>query len=209
MNASQHHRLDAEARVYKRTLSWPRITTGSWLLQPHKQSTSESCASSRQTAAHPTDYDYFSVGPLKLAVMSVCTLGIYEIYWFYKNWQHIKQRKRSPLDPLLRALFPWLWIFSFVAYLREHAEELGLAVKLSPLWLGLSYWLPLFAWQLPEPYWLISGCSFLPLLYIQQGMEKIMRRGGRPIKKFYRFNRWNGLGIVLGGALFAYAILMP
>jgi hypothetical protein len=29
---------------------------------------------------------YFPVSRLKLAVMSTCTLGIYELYWFYKNW---------------------------------------------------------------------------------------------------------------------------
>lgn len=33
---------------------------------------------------------FFTASTLKLVLMSVCTLGLYELYWFYKNWVLIK-----------------------------------------------------------------------------------------------------------------------
>jgi hypothetical protein len=32
------------------------------------------------------DVCFFAVSPLKLVVLSVCTLGFYQVYWFYKHW---------------------------------------------------------------------------------------------------------------------------
>jgi len=29
---------------------------------------------------------FFTPSTLKFVLMSVCTFGIYELYWFYKNW---------------------------------------------------------------------------------------------------------------------------
>ena len=46
---------------------------------------------------------FFAVSPLKLIVMSTATLGIYELYWFYKNWKLIKQRTESNIMPFWRA----------------------------------------------------------------------------------------------------------
>ena len=33
---------------------------------------------------------YFPVSTTKLIVMSVCSFGLYESYWFYKHWKQIK-----------------------------------------------------------------------------------------------------------------------
>lgn len=47
----------------------------------------------------------FPVSPLKLVVMSTVTLGIYEIYWFYKNWKLVKQQTDRDIMPFWRAFF--------------------------------------------------------------------------------------------------------
>ena len=36
---------------------------------------------------------YFPVSNTKLVLLSVCTLGLYEFYWFYKNWALVKERE--------------------------------------------------------------------------------------------------------------------
>jgi uncharacterized membrane protein YvbJ len=35
--------------------------------------------------------EYFSIPPKRLALLSILTLGLYEIFWFYKNWEAIKK----------------------------------------------------------------------------------------------------------------------
>lgn len=51
-------------------------------------------------AARTTEPYFFTATPLKLAVISVVTAGIYELYWFYKNWVLIKERTGRGMMPL-------------------------------------------------------------------------------------------------------------
>ena len=47
----------------------------------------------------------FSVSLLKLTVMSIVTFGIYELYWFYKNWNLINQREKIKNSAFLASNF--------------------------------------------------------------------------------------------------------
>ena len=40
---------------------------------------------------------FFTTSPLKLIVMSICTMGIYDLYWFYKNWKLVRERTGQKL----------------------------------------------------------------------------------------------------------------
>jgi hypothetical protein len=44
----------------------------------------------RETA--PT---FFAVSISKFIVLSICSIGIYDLYWFYKNWQFVRARSRQ------------------------------------------------------------------------------------------------------------------
>ena len=48
---------------------------------------------------------YFPVSTLKLVIMSFCTLGVYEIYWFWMNWCSIKRHGERNIMPIWRSLF--------------------------------------------------------------------------------------------------------
>src|SRR5258708_1698326 len=45
---------------------------------------------------------FFSVSLLKLLVMSTVTLGLYDLYWFYKNWTFVKERTARDISPFWR-----------------------------------------------------------------------------------------------------------
>ncbi len=45
-------------------------------------------------ASHTMAPYFFTTSTLKLTLMSICTFGIYELYWFYKNWVLIKEGTR-------------------------------------------------------------------------------------------------------------------
>lgn len=42
---------------------------------------------------------YFAVSATKFIVMSACTLGLYEVFWFYKNWQRVKEKTGAQMMP--------------------------------------------------------------------------------------------------------------
>jgi hypothetical protein len=56
------------------------------------------------SGAHDADLHFFAVSPIKMVVLSVCTFGIYQIYWFYKHWVLIKERSEPLIVPWARAL---------------------------------------------------------------------------------------------------------
>jgi hypothetical protein len=65
----------------------------------------------------------FPVSLLKLTVMSICTFGIYEAYWFYKNWNLIKQRRRSNIAPFWRAFFAYFFCYQCFDEIRQEARK--------------------------------------------------------------------------------------
>ena len=48
---------------------------------------------------------FFPVSRLKLLVMSLVTFGLYEVFWFYKNWQLFKAATVRDISPFWRTVF--------------------------------------------------------------------------------------------------------
>jgi len=82
---------------------------------------------------------YFAVSPLKLVVMSICTMGIYELYWFYKNWVLIKERESLDIKPFLESL---LCTYLLLLFLQKSSSFSGrhITSKIN-IPRDISYWL--------------------------------------------------------------------
>jgi len=48
---------------------------------------------------------FFTVSIQKLIIMVVFTMGLYYVYWFYKNYKIIKKNTQSKIWPVVRAIF--------------------------------------------------------------------------------------------------------
>src|SRR4051812_24345977 len=55
-----------------------------------------------QAAPEPA---YHHVSPVKFIIYSICSLGLYNTYWFYKNWRYVRDRDGSNIRPFWRAIF--------------------------------------------------------------------------------------------------------
>src|SRR5262245_22041834 len=58
----------------------------------------------------PSGPAWFAVGTAKLVVMSVATLGLYQIYWFYQQWKRVRDGGED-VWPLPRAIFGVLFSY--------------------------------------------------------------------------------------------------
>ncbi len=58
------------------------------------------------------DVKYFNISPLRLWLSSFFTLGLYDVYWSYRNWSAYKKATKDDVEPLLMAIFNCLTIFS-------------------------------------------------------------------------------------------------
>ena len=151
---------------------------------------------------------YFVVGSVKLGLLAICTFGIYELYWQYKNWAYIRDKEPARrIMPFWRAVFAGIWCFSLSSHINKHGADVGADTRY-PVWLiGSAYLLLLATSQLPDPFWLLSIFSFIPLLSIQNLAARIGDIDGSRNREFERFNAWNWVGIVLGGILLSLVLL--
>ena len=164
-----------------------------------------------QTSGAKALPQYFSVSIPKLIVMSVCTLGIYEFYWLYKNWQLVQGRATNQWDaqisPFWRAFFGILYLYPLLKLVRQSMRDHSISGSLSPGWLTFGFIVILVFSRLPDPLWIISLLSFIPLICVQNKVNAINAKTAPDAMMNSRFSGLNIAGIVLGGLVIALAVL--
>lgn len=154
---------------------------------------------------------YFPVSLLKLAVMSVCTLGLYEFYWFYKNWRLIKAREEPETAPVwhwlfsvVRAgIFPAFFCYSLFTRIQDTADAEEVPVSLACGLLAVGWALSTILVRLPEAYWMFSFMTIIFLLPVQSAVNNINRTVNPKLDPNRRFTRWNIASVIAGCILIA------
>lgn len=108
-----------------------------------------------------------------LVILSIATFGLYEVYWFYRNWKQFKLHKNLDISPGWRTVGLLVPIYGLVlAYeqlrdIKDFTRAAGINKTYSPGW-TLFTWLMLGALGLlPNPLSLLSPLSVLPLTTVQ------------------------------------------
>lgn len=151
--------------------------------------------------AQTTEVPFFAVGIFKLVLMSVCTFGVYDLYWFYKNWQRVKAREGTGISPFWRAFFAVLFCYQCFTHVRDYdapSLESGelMAGPLAAGWIILTV-----LWRLPDPYWLICYLAFVFLIPVQRRANAINDAVEPAHDRNTRLTWLNWVGVVLGGVM--------
>jgi hypothetical protein len=152
----------------------------------------------------------FAVSAFKLVIMSVFTLGLYQIYWFYRNWSCIKERDRSRILPALRSIFGIIFCYSCFARIRRDTATTG--SPSFPAGLIATVWILAQIASQFEATWFVSLFSVLLLIPIQ---NVVNRHNGIVVPDHDRndsIKGWNWVWIACGGLLLAAGVigtLMP
>jgi uncharacterized membrane protein len=150
---------------------------------------------------------FFPVSLTKFIVMSVCTLSMYEIYWFYQNWKRINERESEKVMPAARAIFAVLFCYQCFSKIRDYPNPTGVASNLSAGPLAAGWIVFTIAWKLPDPYWWISMVAIVFMIPVQAQVIRINAEVAPGHAENGRFTVWNWLGIVFGGLLLILALL--
>ncbi len=160
-----------------------------------------------QTEASTSSEAYFfAVSPIKLTLMSFCTFGLYELFWFYKNWVIIRERTGKNLLAFVRAFFAPIWAYSCFKHIKTSAINHNLEASISIGLLAVAYFILSVLWQLPDPYWLVSCFTFTCLLPANDLAIKLNAQL-TPEFNNNKFSAWNWVALVLGGSFFILAII--
>jgi hypothetical protein len=152
---------------------------------------------------------YFPVSVGKLVVMSVCTAGFYNLFWFYCNWRLEEERDRfGDISPFWRTVFSVLFCHSMFERIRNAAERGRLARSHSAGAATLAYiLLTAVAPRLPGAWWMLCLASFAPLAVAQRTALAVNARERPDAPRNDRLTALNWLGIVVGGGLVTLAVL--
>lgn len=115
--------------------------------------------------------------PWRLALLSIVTFGIYKIYWFYRNWKHLKIHRSLDISPGWRTVGLFVPIYNIVLIyrqvrdIRDFANQSGFETYSSPGWLtfayiflsGILFRLAIYKWKLTDSEE-FSGLTILRLL---------------------------------------------
>jgi hypothetical protein len=142
---------------------------------------------------------FFAVSPVKLVGLSVCTLGLYQIYWFYKHWVLIKEHSEPHIVPWARAFFGVFWCYSCFEFIRNDERHLNIEPTLPAGPLAIAFIALSLTWRLPEPYSLIGFLTPLLLVPVQQHVNRINALIAPGHDENTHFSAWNWLAVVVGG----------
>jgi hypothetical protein len=153
-------------------------------------------------------HPYFPVAPHKFVSMSLCTLGMYTVFWFYKNWERIARRSSVPISPFWRAFFAPFWGISLARQVHEQATLEGSRPQWSAGPLGSLYLVLSFVgWRLPDPWWMIALLAFLPLVPVVRTMQEVNAARLALEGDNRHYSVANMLGLIFGGLVLVLAIV--
>lgn len=171
--------------------------------RPH---TSEHRAADDVLTTDKTPYPYVITIP-KLIILSVATFGIYEVYWFYKQWKSFKAERDLKVTPWARAIFAGIMSYSLF---KEVSKALRSADKtrssLEAGGLAIGYFILMSLWKLPDPYWWLSLFSVAPLIPVQNAINQYwdIKYGKKVVAS--NFGAWNYIWSIIGGLVILLAI---
>ena len=150
---------------------------------------------------------YYHVKPLKFVLMSIATLGLYEVYWHYRCWKFIKRRDESKIWPIARALFCHLWYYALLVDIGKRGGRNRLGGRLFKASLALAFLLLGLSWRLPQPWWMLGFLTVLPLLPAVGAIDKLNIAADGPPARHAVHRPVNYLAYLVGGPFAAYLLL--
>ncbi|NIB44137.1 hypothetical protein HBA55_31350 [Pseudomaricurvus alkylphenolicus] len=71
--------------------------------------------------------EFYGVSPLKLSVLFISTIGMYSIYWFYRNWYLYRAKNDEDIWPIARGFFNIFFAYSLFTAVdgRLHDKKTG------------------------------------------------------------------------------------
>jgi hypothetical protein len=134
---------------------------------------------------------FFAVSVMRLAVMSFFTLGLYEFYWLYRNWQRVRVRQRVDISPFWRAFFGIIFCYACFKRIQDFGAQQDIVDGPPILVLTIGWILTTIFWRLPDPFWLVSLFSFVFLLPVQAYANQINVAKVPAHDPNFRFTAWN------------------
>jgi hypothetical protein len=162
---------------------------------------------SSEERAQYAEGPYFAVGTTKFVVLSVCSLGLYDVFWCYQQWERERRLTGESLSPFWRAFFAPIWMFSLLERIHARSMSHRVPAQWSANALAIGYLILTVSWRLPDPYGLLSLFTFAPLLPVRSSIDRLNVEAAPDAKANHLFSGLNVTLIVFGVLVLSLAVL--
>lgn len=103
----------------------------------------------------------------KFILLTVLSLGLYQIWWSYKTWKFFKDKDSLDIIPAARAIFLIIFLYSLFERIQEFSKSKGYSKNFSSIGYFLGFIGLSLSSRLPDPYWTVSFFSmfcFVPAI---------------------------------------------
>jgi len=169
---------------------------------------------------------FYVVSAMKLVVLFFCTLGLFQLFWFYMHWRRWRAGRRETVWPAVRAIFAVFYVHALERRITATLATRGLArhrwtAALATVYVVVTvfdygsalawHWL---SWRIPEAWlWLGEWSSLLLMPVVCACMLGLQRAanaacGDPHARANRRFTVFNGAWILLGVTSTAWVVYM-
>jgi hypothetical protein len=166
---------------------------------------SASSSKKKQIDSDVPPYPYV-ISISKLVILSILTFGLYEIYWFYKHFKSFKSESDWNITPWVRAIFAVFNSMVLFRHVSDLAKKYDKNKGIQVTALALAFFILNLLWRLPDPYWLLSLLTFLPLIPVQNTINFYWREKYGEGLKESSFSLGNWVAAIIGGVILVLAI---
>jgi len=150
---------------------------------------------------------FFETSPWKLILLSIVTLGIYDVYWFYKNWKLVKEWTGSDIKPFWRAVFGFFYCHALLSHIKECGDKAGTNPSFSPGLLSAIWIIVSLLHKLPDPYWLVCYLAVFALVPLQKEIHKLNQLSAPEYPLNNKCSAWQIVGVVFAGLFFILVLI--
>jgi hypothetical protein len=163
----------------------------------------------------PLNENLFAISLPRLIILSFISLGLYEVYWFSRNWKALSKTNSEIKHTVWRSLFSIFYCYSLFKIIFGVARKQGLNPKINPGLLAISYIILSYLGvglarnhNLSTPIQIaiaIAPLSVIPLIPVQQVIRSINNH--ETIKSEFK-PRFGEVAIILiGFILFMFVVV--
>ena len=98
----------------------------------------------------------------KLFLLNFFTLNLYELFWFYKNWQALSAWDGKKRNPFLRAIFSIFYCHGLFKIILEKSKKLGYKTVYSAWFLATVYICLMFGKNILNKY---GETNHIPIIF--------------------------------------------
>lgn len=129
--------------------------------------------------------EFYSVPPSKYILLSIATFGLYDIFWFARNFTEIQRQEKSKISPVARGLFAIFFYSELARKVLSSAKYNGYDKKYNPTTLAFLFFVTVLLSRAPEYFWFLGFLSILTILPTVKAIKFNNEKMGFPVRHEY------------------------